>query len=108
MKSKSNFVLPDSVTSPQDITGLQLEIRDYARWFSHNAVKKQLHAGRVDTAPELSPQARDLLREWSTAGPLSVKSLGKNMRALEDYARTAPHLTITLAAPAPASLKQTL
>ncbi|HET8709361.1 MAG TPA: F0F1 ATP synthase subunit delta, partial [Candidatus Saccharimonadales bacterium] len=38
----------------------------------------------------------------------SVKSLDKNMRALEDYARTAPHLTITLAAPAPASLKQTL
>lgn len=108
MKSRAHFVLPDSIVSPQDITGLLLELHDYARWFSHNAIKKKVHTGRLDNGPELSPQARDLLHEWSKTGPLNVKSLDKNIRALADYAHTAPHMTITLAAPAPARLKQTL
>lgn len=108
MKAKPNFMLPASVTSPQDITSLQLELHDYARWFSHNSIKKQLHTGHADNAPELSPQARELLRTWSQPEPLSVKSLDKHMHALEEYAHSAPQITITLAAPAPVSLKQTL
>jgi hypothetical protein len=100
--------LDDSVSSPQDLQALIGEVREYARWFSHNAVKRQLHAKSTTEQPELSPGAEALLRSWGAGTPLSQKSLDTLIAALVDFAASAPVVTITLAAPVSGSLKKSL
>ena len=43
--------LPDSVSSLQDVAALELEVRDYAKWFTHNEIKQQVHARRGSAPP---------------------------------------------------------
>lgn len=102
--------LEESVSSPQDLKALILEIRAYARWYSHNSVKKRLRlkARRMNEEPIMSPAAKALLHEWSNKTPLSQKNLDELLATLEGYEKTAPQLTITLAAPATSGLKKTL
>jgi hypothetical protein len=102
--------LEESVSSPQDLKAVILEIRDYARWFSHNSVKRRLNlkAKRMSDEPVVSSAAAALLREWNTKTPLSQKSLDQLLATLKDFEDTAPQLTITLAAPPAGGLKKTL
>jgi hypothetical protein len=96
------------VCSPQDVTALTLEIHQYTRWFSHNSIKKRAHAKHPSEPPEMTLAAKELLHDWNSKNPLSTRSLDKLITTLESYADTAPAMTITLAAPAPGDLKQTL
>lgn len=109
---KTKLTLDESVSSPQDLKALTLEIHDYARWFSHNAIKRRLHArNKHRTAePALSPAATAMLREWTelTKQSLTAKNLDQLIATLEDYADIAPQLTITLAAPPTNGIKKTL
>ncbi len=102
--------LPNSVASPQDLTALLREVRECAKWFSHESVKKQVtNAAAVRSAlPELSPATNELLQQWGTNEPLSKKSLADLINALEEYASTAPSITLTLAAPPTGGIKKTL
>lgn len=100
--------LPNSVSSQQDVTVLALEIHEYARWFSHNAIKEQVHAKRASAPPPISPAAIELIQTWSAKKLLSQQILDELIQALEKFKNTAPSLTITLAAPAAGDLKQTL
>jgi len=100
--------LDDSVSSPQDLKSMIVEIREYARWFGHNSIKKRLDARHSSEPPALSPGARAILHEWNTKQPLSQKSLDGLISTLEKYHGTAPQLTITLAAPPANGLKKTL
>ena len=56
--------LPDSVLTPQDLRGTVLEIRQYAAWTGHNAIRKRVSGkkGRLE-APELSDGAKELIRQ---------------------------------------------
>ncbi|HEX5744232.1 MAG TPA: F0F1 ATP synthase subunit delta [Candidatus Saccharimonadales bacterium] len=94
--------LPDDVSSLQDLKAVTAEIREYARWQTHASIKKRAGGGRAAGPPEISPAARAAVRGW--AGD----DLDKLIEALEDHADKVPRLTITLAAPAPGSLKKTL
>ena len=109
---KANITLDESVSSPQDLKALILEIRDYARWFSHNAIKRRLHARNKHhiEEPVFSPAATAVLHEWGalTKQPLGIKSLDELIATLEDYAETAPQLTITLAGAPTNGIKKTL
>lgn len=102
--------LDDSVASPQDLQAMILEIRSYARWFSHNDVKKRAGAKHVAhaEAPELSPAAAVLIKALGARQPLSSQRLDGLIAGLEDYAAAAPVMSITLAAPAAGSLKKEL
>lgn len=100
--------LPASVSSLQDARSLQLEMRDYARWFSHNAIKKRVGAGRAAEAPALSAAATELMRNWHSTAPLTQHSLDTYLADLESCISNAPQLTITLAAPPTTGLKATL
>ena len=112
--------LPNSVTSPQDLKMLILDIREYARWFSHNEVKSRV-AGKAESGegkapsgtktaetPPISEAVAEILQKLSGGKPLSQESLDKLIIALEDYEKSAPQLTITLAAPPSGKLKTTL
>jgi F0F1-type ATP synthase delta subunit len=100
--------LPDSVSSPQDLTALLLEVQEYARWFAHEAVKKRVNAKHGQQAPVMSPMTTEFLRTWRAESSLTAQSLASLVKSLEDYKKTAPSLTLTLAAPPTSDVKRTL
>lgn len=100
--------LPNNISSPQDLMALELELRDYAKWFAHNAIKERTHARAGTPPPALSSAAMQLVRDWSGKKLLTQHNLEDLIDALGHYKSQALTLTITLAAPAPSSLKQTL
>lgn len=100
--------LPDSVSSLQDLTSLQLEMREYARWFAHDAMKKRVNVKHASEPPTLSPAANDMLRSWSDKKALTQQSLDELIKTLDTYKHNASTLTITLAAPPTSDIKKTL
>lgn len=100
--------LPDSVSSSQDLTALLLELQDYAKWFSHNAIKERVHAKHATLPPVLSPAALELVRSVGKQELLNQKQLDELVDALEHYKKTAVPITITLAAPPTRDVKQAL
>ena len=40
--------LPDTIASSQDLSGLVLEIKEFSRWFAHDAIKKQVSGKHAD------------------------------------------------------------
>ena len=100
--------LPNTVSSQQDLSVLILEIRDYAKWFAHNAIKERVHAKNATPPPTLSPGALELVRGIGSKKLLSQKALDDLILELEAAKKTAPLITITLAAPATKDVKQAL
>lgn len=100
--------LPSSVSSLQDLSTLTLEVREYAKWFAHNAIKERVHAKNVSPPPALTPGATELIRAVGSKKLLSGSDLEQLIAALEDAKKTAPAITVTLAAPATADVKRQL
>ena len=100
--------LPDSVASSQDVTALQLEVREYARWFTHESIKQRTSAHHKSEAPALSSACTELLATQGGKKGLDRTSLDTLVKELEHYNRTAPTITLTLAAPATGSIKASL
>ena len=107
-KQTPRLKLDDTVSSPQDIKALVLEIHEYAHWFTHNYVKLRVHARNTSPEPEISPAAKSQIRTWNAGTETTTKSLDQLIATLEDYANTAPVLTVTLAAVPSAGLKKQL
>lgn len=109
-KSKAGHRLPDSVFSPQDVSALILEVRDYARWASSASIKKRVSQKRPVEPPALSPATAEVIDGWAAGAKqaLSPQSLDQLIKSLEAFRKTAPRLTITLAAPPTREIKQTL
>lgn len=100
--------LPNNVSSAQDLKALTGEIKEYSRWYSHNAIKKQVGGKVSSDQPALSPSAVELLNSWGAEKPLSQESINELIEGLVLFSAHAPSLAITLAAPPPNSLKITL
>lgn len=100
--------LPNSIASMQDLTALILEVREYAKWFSHAVVKMHVNGTQIPKPPSVSEAASELIHTWGTQQQLNQKSLEQLVDTLEDFKRTAASMTITLAAPPPNDLKETL
>jgi hypothetical protein len=100
--------LPDTIASSQDLSGLVLEIKEFSRWFAHDAIKKQVSGKHADDRPSLTPAASELLREWESSKALTRERLDELTSGLEAYQKNSPTITFTLAAPATPSIKKTL
>jgi hypothetical protein len=102
--------LQASVSSPQDLKSIILEIRQYAHWFAQYTVKVRASAsdGKSEAPPAVSPTAAALIKEAAGKEQLSQKHLDVLIGGLETLENDSPRITITLAAPAPGSLKQAL
>lgn len=100
--------LPDSVSSRQDLLAVQQEVRDYARWMAHEAIKRKAGSKHSPEPPATSKATAELLRQWSAGGSVSSRDFDQLVTSLADYAKSAPSLTITVAAPPTASLKASL
>jgi hypothetical protein len=102
------FKLPDIIASPQDVTSLFFEIKDYSKWFLHESIKVESSIKKVVKSPEMSPGAKELLHDWSTKNPITRTSLDELISILEKYTSEAPVMTIVLAAPATNDIKSKL
>lgn len=100
--------LPDTICSPQDLTALILEVKEYARWYEHESVKQRTGAKTRSTQPVLSVTTTAFLRSVSTNGTLQPTQLDTIIHELEQYKVAAPTITLTLAAPAPERVKELL
>lgn len=100
--------LPSSVSSARDVTSLMFEVREYAQWFSHNVIKQRVGSKKMTDQPELTPVAAELIRNWGAKEQLSQKRLDELLEELENFKKSAPVLTVTLAAPAPGEVKQNI
>lgn len=100
--------LPDTISSPQDVTALLLELQQYARWFAHNGIKAKLGTKHATKPPVLSDPALALVRASTGKELLNQTVLDELVAALEAHHRSATAVTITLAAPATADVKKAL
>ena len=103
-----NFSLPDKVASSQDLMALILDVKEYARWYDHESIKKQANVASEAKEFQPSPICAEILRDWSKTEPLSKQRLDELITTLETYQKKAPSMTITLAAPASRGLKTQL
>ncbi|MBP9667274.1 F0F1 ATP synthase subunit delta [Candidatus Saccharibacteria bacterium] len=103
-----SFSLPDTIASSQDLMALILDVKEYARWFAHESIKKQVHVAASNHALSLSPVAVEVIRTWGTSQPLTTVRLDELLQTLEAYQKQAPSMTVTLAAPASRKLKTTI
>lgn len=100
--------LPDSVLSSQDLKAAILEIQRYAQWYGQTVVKIRKSNHKGYPAPSISRPAIEIIEQWQGDQPINQSGLDGLIAALQDYAAAAPKIAITLAAPAPRSLKQDL
>lgn len=117
-KRRSSFQLDDSVCSPQDLKAVINEIREYSRWYSHNAIMQRMHvttstkpaaSAKHSKAPAeqpiLTPAALALIDSHAVA---NQKDLDALITSLQTYEAKAKRISITLAAPPTAGLKRNL
>ena len=100
--------LPDSVATSQDVSALQLELRDYARWFAHEAIKQRTNARHTSEAPTLSSACQEMLASQGGKKGVDRELLDSLIKELDRYTRTADVVTFTLAAPPTANVKASL
>jgi hypothetical protein len=100
--------LQDNIYSREDLREVILEVKKYAGWYAQTAIKMQVTKNNTYEEPAFSPVAVNIINQWAKENPISQKSLDALIQALEDYAKSAPVITITLAAPVPNSLKKVL
>jgi hypothetical protein len=106
--SKQKFALSPSVSSPQDLSALILEIKEYSKWFRHNEIKHKTNAKSASPPPVLSDGALETLRTLRNKNLIKGKDLEELIKTLGRFQAKAPLMTITLAAPAPKALKKNL
>jgi len=100
--------LPASISSPSDITALILEIRAYEQWYGQYANAQRVGSHYATPQPELSEVASGVIREWAAAAPLTAARIEELIAELEHVQKTAPIVTITLAAAATSEVKKAL
>ncbi len=101
MKPNPTLQLPATVLSVQDVESLIIEVREYAKWLSHNSVKQRMSIAGDTGQPDMTAAAQVII---AGAGA----DLDSLLADLEDLRDNAPRLTITLAAPAGGELKRAL
>lgn len=100
--------LDDTIASPQDLRALIAELHSYGSWLAHNDIKRRVGTGSKNATPELSPAAKACLQSYVPASGKADAALEELVSELDKLSKTARHITITLAAPAPGDLKNTL
>lgn len=100
--------LPSSVSSTHDLTALILEVREYTKWYLQYSNAVKVKTKYTQDQPEISPTASELIRSWNASSPLSGPSLDALIAELETIKKTAPTVSVTLAAPATSEVKKTL
>ena len=101
--------LQNSVSSPQDLASIIVDVQQYARWFGQAAIKLRVSKdAKLSEQPVIAPAAAELIKSWIGDKTPTQKDLDELIEALETLKTTAPQITITLAAMPPGDLKKKL
>ncbi len=100
--------LADEISSMQDLKTTIMDVHSYAKWFNQASIKNTVAGTGMDTQPPMPPVALDLVQQWHEGSKVSRQSLDELIRTLEDFVQRAPRISITLAGPAPGSLRKEL
>ena len=100
--------LPASVSSRQDLKAVIRELQAYLHWLSQNEIKQAVTKQTFGEQPSLSPAAQEIINSSQDGQAPTKESLAKLVEELEAFAAKAPFVSVTLAAPASASLKQAI
>ncbi len=92
------LVIPDSVASAQDLAAVLADVQAYAKWASRELIKQKVAGKSTGAQPVISPEAADIIRSWSGGKDMTQTAIDGLVKALEDYKKSAPSVTITLAA----------
>jgi len=104
-----SLMLPDTISSNEDLLALILEIREYATWFGAEAIAKKVGAKRQSAErPTLTEAATTVIAAWENDKKPGGKSLDDLIAALEKLRSHARSMTITLAAPATNDVRRKL
>ena len=98
--------LPNSVASRQDFKTVISDVRKFSAWAGQTAIKTKVSGAGAGQQPMISQAAADLINQWRLDKEAGKKGLDALIKELEELAAVTPHVTITLAAPAPAKLRQ--
>lgn len=92
------LVIPDTIASVQDLNAVLGDVHSYAKWAARELIKKKVSGKSSGAQPDISPEASAVIRAWSDGKQLTQASIDALVKALEDYKKSAPTVTITLAA----------
>jgi F0F1-type ATP synthase delta subunit len=92
------LTLPDSVASAQDLAAVLSDVHTYAKWASRELIKQKVSGKSTGQQPQISNDASAIIRAWSNGKALTQTTIDSLVKALEDYRKAAPTITITLAA----------
>lgn len=104
MSSNASFTLPPQLVSPRDLRELLLELETLRAWQAQQDIAKDVHRTYPINEPELSRDASTFVHEWTKMG-LSIEAI---IDQLSRHLRTAPVMTITLAASASRDMQATI
>lgn len=92
------LVIPAEVASAQDLASVLTDVRRYGTWASRELIKQKVTGKSAGEQPAISKEASDIIRSWSDGKALTQTAIDGLIKALEDYHKSAPSITITLAA----------
>ncbi len=98
--------LPSTVASLQDLNDIILDIREYAKWYSHNAIKKS--GSKKSEGPDISSTAKEILRQYSDSNSLNASGISELVEYLEKLKTNAPTISVTLASVPTSDLKKSI
>lgn len=93
-----NLVLPHSIASAQDLAAVIRDVQTYAKWASNELIKQKVAGKSAGPQPDISSEAAEIIRTWNSGKPITQTSIDDLLKALEEHKKTAPTITITLAA----------
>jgi hypothetical protein len=102
------LTLPETVASTQDLAAIITEAHDYAKWVSRETIKQKVAGKTSGSAPIISTEALTIIRTWAAGKPVTKPVIDDLVKALDDYRKSAPTMTITLAAIPSGDLKTNL
>jgi len=98
--------LPSTIASSQDLNDIILDIREYAKWYSHNAIKKA--GSKKSENPDISSTAKEILRQYSDSNSLNSSGISELIEYLERLRSDAPTISVTLASVPTSDLKKSI
>ena len=103
-------ILPDTIASAQELSQLIDEVKEYARWYMHESIKRRVSNKRSNGSnePALSAAASEVIRSLNKSGELRRQDFEQLTKQLENFLAHASVVQFTLAAPVTGDVKQKL
>ena len=102
------LLLPDNISSPQDVASLIIELREYSHWLAQKNILNRTHAKHEIEPPTLTAAAKGLINGLDAKKILEQHDLDELINAIESLKSSLPVITITLAAPVTNDIRKKL